>query len=85
MTVDELQDGSRWAWRQAYSLPSIVRRVSRSAASRSPLVLRTSALANIGYTKYARLLPDYVPVPCEVDPWDAPPTEAEEYMAAPAG
>jgi radical SAM superfamily enzyme YgiQ (UPF0313 family) len=85
MTVDQLQEGSRWAWRQAYSMPSIVRRVSRSAASRSPLVLRTSALANLGYTKYARLLPDYVPVPCEVDPWDAPPPEAERYVEAAAG
>lgn len=69
MTVDELQEGVRWAWRQVYSLPSIVRRVAGSAASRSGLVLKTSLLANIGYTKYARMLPDYVPVPCEVEPW----------------
>ena len=82
--VDELQEGTRWAWRQAYSLPSIVRRVTRSAASRSPLVLRTSALANIGYTRYARLLPDYVPVPCEVDPWDTPPPEVEELVGSAA-
>ena len=82
--VDELQEGTRWAWRQAYSLPSIARRVTRSAASRSPLVLRTSALANIGYTRYARLLPDYVPVPCEVDPWDTPPPEVEELVGSAA-
>lgn len=69
MTVEELQQGIRWTWRQVYSLPSIVRRVAGSAASRSGIVLKTSLLANIGYTKYARLLPDYVPVPCEVEPW----------------
>jgi radical SAM superfamily enzyme YgiQ (UPF0313 family) len=84
LSVDELQEGTRWAWRQAYSLPSIVRRVTRSAASRSPLVLQTSALANIGYTRYARLLPDYVPVPCEVDPWDTPPPEVEELVRSAA-
>jgi radical SAM superfamily enzyme YgiQ (UPF0313 family) len=69
MTVEELQKGIRWTWRQAYSLPSITRRIAGSAASRSGLVLKTSLLANIGYTKYARMLPDYVPVPCEVEPW----------------
>ena len=85
MSVDELQEGTRWAWRQAYRISSIARRVSRSAASRSPLVLRTSILANAGYTKYARLLPDYVPVPCEVDPWDVPPPEAGELLAPLSG
>lgn len=69
MTVEELQSGIQWAWRQVYSFPSIVRRVAGSAASRSGLVLKTSLLANVGYTRYARLLPDYVPVPCEVEPW----------------
>jgi radical SAM superfamily enzyme YgiQ (UPF0313 family) len=73
MTVHELQAGAQWAWRQVYSLPSIVRRVAGSAASRSGLVLKTSLLANVGYTRYARLLPDYVPVPCEVEPWRAQP------------
>ena len=58
--------------------------MTRSAASRSPLVLRTSALANIGYTRYARLLPVYVPVPCEVDPWDTPPPEVEELVGSAA-
>ena len=69
MTVDELQEGTRWAWRQVYGPRSIAKRVARSGASRSPLVLKTSVLANLGYVKYARLLPDYVPVPCEVEPW----------------
>jgi radical SAM superfamily enzyme YgiQ (UPF0313 family) len=75
MSVDELQEGTRWAWRQVYGPRSIVRRVSRSGASRTPLVLKTSILANLGYTKYARLLPDYVPVPCEVEPWNEPALE----------
>jgi radical SAM superfamily enzyme YgiQ (UPF0313 family) len=69
MTVEELQKGVQWTWRQVYSLPSIARRVAGSVASRSGLVLKTSLLANIGYTKYARMLPDYIPVPCEVEPW----------------
>ena len=69
MTVGELQKGLQWTWRQVYSFPSIVRRVAGSAASRSGLVFKTSVLANFGYTKYARILPDYVPVPCEVEPW----------------
>lgn len=69
MSVEELQKGTQWAWRQVYSFPSITRRVVGSAASRSGVVLRTSILANVGYTKYARMLPDYVPVPCEVEPW----------------
>ena len=36
------------------------------------------------YTRYARLLPDYVPVPCEVDPWDTPPPEVEELVGSAA-
>jgi radical SAM superfamily enzyme YgiQ (UPF0313 family) len=76
MTVEELQEGEQWAWRQVYSFPSIVRRVAGSAASRSGLVLKTSLLANIGYTRYARMLPDYLPVPCEVEPWQARPQQS---------
>lgn len=75
MTVEELQQGTQWAWRQVYRFPSILRRVAGSAASRSGLVLKTSLLANIGYTRYARLLPDYLPLPCEVEPWRAQPVE----------
>lgn len=69
MSVVELQEGAQWAWKQVYSLPSMIRRVTGSTASHSGLVLKTSILGNIGYTRYARLLPDYVPVPCEVEPW----------------
>ena len=69
MTADELEEGLRRTWRQAYRATSIVRRLARSAASRSPRVLSTTFLANLGYTVYARLLPDYLPMPCEVEPW----------------
>ena len=55
--------------KQVYGFPSIARRVVGSAASRSSVVLGTSLLANIGYTRYARMLPDYMPVPCEIEPW----------------
>jgi len=79
MSVRELQRGAQWAWRQVYGFPSIARRVAGSAASHSGTVLKTSLLANIGYTKYARMLPDYVPVPCEVEPWRA---EAAEGSGA---
>jgi len=86
MSVMELQEGLQWTWRQAYRLPCIARRVAGSAASRSGLVLKTSLLANLGYTRYARLLPDYVPVPCEVEPWNAlpvlPPDVAAETVGA---
>src|SRR5260370_39373886 len=69
MTVEELQHGAQWARRQLYSFPSIVRRVAGSAASHPSPVIQTSILSNVGDTKYARMLPDYVPLPCEVEPW----------------
>lgn len=72
MSVDELQEGLRWTWRQAYSASSIVRRIARSGASRSARVLSTTFFANLGYSVYARLLPDYLPMPCEIDPWEEP-------------
>lgn len=72
MSVDELQEGLRWTWRQAYSASSIVRHIARSGASRSARVLSTTFFANLGYSVYARLLPDYLPMPCEVDPWKEP-------------
>ncbi len=34
------------------------------------VVLSTTFLANLGYNVYSRLMPDYMPMPCEVDPWD---------------
>lgn len=51
MSVDELQRGIEEAWRYAYSLPSIARRL---AASPSPWAVRLGA--NFGYRFYARNL-----------------------------
>jgi radical SAM superfamily enzyme YgiQ (UPF0313 family) len=51
MTVEELQRGIEEAWRHAYSLPSIARRL---AASPSPWAVRLGA--NLGYRFYARNL-----------------------------
>jgi radical SAM superfamily enzyme YgiQ (UPF0313 family) len=51
MSVDELQRGIEQAWRHAYSLPSIARRL---AASPSPWAVRLGA--NFGYRFYAHNL-----------------------------
>jgi radical SAM superfamily enzyme YgiQ (UPF0313 family) len=51
MSVEELQLGIEQAWRHAYSLPSIARRL---AASPSPWPVRLGA--NLGYRFYARNL-----------------------------
>lgn len=72
MSPKQLQEGIQWTWRQAYSLPSMYRRIVGSGASRSGLVLKTSLLANIGYRYYSNMLPDFVPIPCETAPWAAP-------------
>jgi radical SAM superfamily enzyme YgiQ (UPF0313 family) len=51
MSVQELQDGTERAWREAYSMRSIVRRLRVSPASPS-----VSVAANLGYRYYARNL-----------------------------
>jgi radical SAM superfamily enzyme YgiQ (UPF0313 family) len=51
MTVEQLQLGIESAWRHAYSVPSIVKRL---AASPSPLPVRIGT--NLGYRFYARNL-----------------------------
>ena len=51
MTVDELQRGVETAWRHAYSVPSIVKRL---ADSPSPLQVRLGT--NLGYRFYAHNL-----------------------------
>jgi radical SAM superfamily enzyme YgiQ (UPF0313 family) len=51
MSVAELQAGTERAWRHAYSLPSIARRLRRSPAS-----LGVAVAANLGYRHYARNL-----------------------------
>jgi radical SAM superfamily enzyme YgiQ (UPF0313 family) len=51
MTVQQLQEGTERAWRYAYSLPSIARRVRASPAS--PWI---AVSANLGYRHYAHNL-----------------------------
>jgi len=51
MTVEELQNGTEAAWRHAYSLRSIVRRIRRSPA---PWPVRLGT--NMGYRFYAHHL-----------------------------
>jgi radical SAM superfamily enzyme YgiQ (UPF0313 family) len=51
MNVQELQDGTERAWRYAYSVPSIARRLRASPAS--PWI---SIAANLGYRHYAKNL-----------------------------
>jgi hypothetical protein len=51
MSVKELQEGTERAWREAYSVRSIARRLRASPAS--PTI---SVAANLGYRHYARNL-----------------------------
>ena len=51
MSVTELQDGTERAWRHAYSVPSILRRLQSS-----PAPLSVSIAANLGYRHYAHHL-----------------------------
>jgi len=73
MTVEELHEGVRWAWKHAYSIPSVFRRIVTSTASRNWTVLKASVPANLGYSMYSKFLPSYVPVPCESNPWEDEP------------
>lgn len=70
MTAEELQEGLFWTWKKTYSLSSIAKRIINSSASRSKIVLSMITLANLGYRYYSKLLPKYVPVPCEITPWN---------------
>ena len=48
MTIDELQKGHLYAWKECYSIKNIIKRMLKSKAR--PL---TNLVANIGYKKYA--------------------------------
>lgn len=54
MTVQELQEGHHWAWREAYRLKSIVKRLSGARA-----FLPYAIASNIAYRIYADNLPKY--------------------------
>src|SRR5262249_26771344 len=51
MSVAELQDGTERAWKYAYGVPSIVRRLRAS-----PAPLPVAIAANLGYRYYAHHL-----------------------------
>ena len=69
MSAEQLHEGVRWAWKQTYSLPSIFKRVTQSTATRNWKVLMTSPAVNLGYRLYSAMLPKYMPIPCEAEPW----------------
>lgn len=84
MTVEQLHEGVRWTWKHAYSVPSVVRRIMKSAASRQMSIFKSMVLANLGYTVYSKFLPAFMPVPCENKPWEndlmAPATLQEQSI-----
>jgi radical SAM superfamily enzyme YgiQ (UPF0313 family) len=80
MSVEQLHEGVRWTWKHAYSIPSVVRRIVKSTASRNLTVFKTSVPANFGYTVYSKFLPGYMPVPCENSPWESSPTATSSQL-----
>ena len=86
MTPEKLYEGTKRAWKEAYKLTSIGRRILTSAASLNPLVFSTSIGVNLGYNLYARKYPAYMPVPCEERAWfSAPEYSAAHQPSAPKG
>ena len=65
MSAESLYEGTKKAWKEAYSFSSTMKRIAGSAASRSPIVLATSIAANVGYRHYSGVYPGYMPIPCE--------------------
>ena len=52
MTVEELQRGHYWAWREAYKFSSIIKRLAGARC-----FLEMTILANFAYRRYGRRLP----------------------------
>jgi hypothetical protein len=68
MSVDELQEGHLWAWKEAYRLRCAVKRL---ACSRS--FLTYSVTSNIAYRMYANNLPRFTrDVMCDYSDIGAP-------------
>jgi hypothetical protein len=65
MSVDELQRGTEAAWLHAYSWPSLISRLRRSAAP-----LHVGLVTNLGYRFYARRLHRFYT--CDALTWEAP-------------
>lgn len=69
MSAEELQEGLLWTWKQAYRLPSVIRRIVGSGASwKSLIVPSTSVSANFAYRFLAKYLPEFALVSCENNP-----------------
>lgn len=83
MTPEELYEGTRRVWEEAYRLTSIGRRILTSAASRNPLVFATVVGTNLGYNVYARKYPTYMPTPCEGRSWFHAPNYAGAHNNPP--
>lgn len=54
MSAQQLYEGHLWAWKQAYSIPSILKRLGRSRS-----FLPAALSVNMAYRIYARNLPRY--------------------------
>ncbi len=72
MTPDQLQEGLQWTWKQAYSIPSIGRRLFNSHASAPLMFLQTILPVNLAYRFLAKYLPEFtsnaVMTTCEAPP-----------------
>lgn len=54
MTCHELENGLHWAWRKAYSIPSIIKRIAGSRTAPG-----IAFMTNIGYRHYSQNLSNY--------------------------
>jgi hypothetical protein len=62
MSPDELAAGHHWVWREAYRLPSMIKRMT---CSRS--FLKAALVTNYAYRRYAKKLPRYTTEVMEQD------------------
>jgi radical SAM superfamily enzyme YgiQ (UPF0313 family) len=73
MTPEQLYEGTKRVWHEAYKVSSIARRIFTSASSLHPYTFATVVGANLGYRYYADTYPKFMPIPCEGLAWlDAP-------------
>lgn len=65
LSVEQLQEGHLRAWKQAYTLPMIARRLVKSHAARSLIGLKYGLPTNIGYRFFSKYLPEFALTTCE--------------------
>jgi radical SAM superfamily enzyme YgiQ (UPF0313 family) len=68
MSPDKLLEGHLWAWKEAYRLPMVARRLLRSGASRSAVVLQHTIPTNLTYRFFSQFLPEFALTTCEAEP-----------------